>query len=404
MTKHKIIAFLFSVLMIITAGSAPVLAVTDERFFVGNDIWAYDDKCVTGFADAVAVQLAGDDNEQKILNFFMRKGLSLAQASGFIGNMFQESGLRPDIVEGGRTASENEMPTNGVGFGLVQWTFTARQQPLVEFVRQAGVPTTDLGGQLGFVWEELNGQWLGTLNKLRATDDPVEAAVIIHDEYEVSADSSAAVRQVRGGKAKEVFDKYKDAPALAGAEAETKMNQPDGFQGVINKDKSDKGCNEKSKFAGGNFNQTLKAYAWPEWRGLTVEATKDYAQAVDRAKSEGRYIGGTAHPGIDCGGFVSLLIQDSGYDPGYNGYKGNTTYQEKWLQENWQSLGTSASIDPASLQPGDVAINSSHTFIYVGEVDGFGAKIASASWDERAPMADTMQSPTQPGFNWYRKK
>lgn len=390
--------------------TTPASAILDPRFFAANDINLYDDECQDTSATG-AVILAGEDNEQKILNFFMRKGLSLAQAAGIVGNMMQESGLKPNIRQGGRLVDENYTPENGVGFGLVQWTFTARQKPLMDFTNAMGVPVTDLGGQLGFVWEELNGQWLKTLNKLRATEDPVEAAVVIHDEYEVSADSPAQVRAVRGGNAQKIFDKYQDAPALAGAGAEDELQNPggspDGPEPKPSQPGSKKNNDCKSAgFAGGNFNETLKHYAWNEWKGMTIEATQEYKDATARARSDGLYIGGISHPGIDCGGFVTLLVRDSGYDKGYNydGKGGPTSTQAQWASQNWETLGQSASIDVSSLQPGDVAINAGHTFIYVGEVDGFESKIASASLDERAPMADTAQQASQPGFTWYRKK
>ena len=101
-----------------------------------------------------------------------------------------------------------------------------------------------------------------------------------------------------------------------------------------------------------------------------------------------------------------MLIRNSGYDEGYNyqGKGGPTSTQERWMKENWHHIGSSTIVKPEELQPGDVAINAAHTFVYTGEVDGFGSKIASASLDERAPMADTNQQPTQAGYNWYRKK
>lgn len=384
--------------------ATPTSAITDPRFFIGNNILFYDDEC-SDIRGAESIQLAGDDNEQKILNFFMQKGLTLAQAAGIVGNMMVESGLKPNIREGGREVDENYVPENGVGFGLVQWTFDARQKPLAEHIKGLGVPITDLGGQLSFVWEELNGNWLSTLNKLRATEDPLEAAILVHNEYEISAQSADQVRATRGKNAQSVYDKYKDADALAGEAAADELRQPGGSPDGEKNNKKQRSCGN-SGFAGGNFNETLKHYAWSEWRGLTVEARPEYTDAYQKAQSQGLYIGGIRYPGIDCGGFVTLLIRDSNYDTGYNydGKGGNTPIQEKWMKENWQSLGASSSIDPATLQPGDVAINNGHTFIYVGEVEGFQSKIASASLDERAPMADTAQQPTQPGFNWYRKK
>ncbi|MDO4684625.1 MAG: phage tail tip lysozyme [Candidatus Saccharibacteria bacterium] len=410
--KHKLRHLLFAALLASATFISPVQAITDPRFFIGNDILFYDDECKPG-TSGESMQLAGDDNEQKILNFFMRKGLSLAQAAGIVGNMMVESRLQPNIREGGQLVGEDYVPENGVGFGLVQWTFDARQKPLVAHIQGLGVPITDLGGQLSFVWEELNGKWLPTLNKLRATDDPVEAAIIVHNEYEVSAQSAAQVRATRGKNAQEVYDKYKDADALAGESADDALQNPGGSPDGDNPDNSQKPPSTQKRkecsgsgFSGGNFNETLKHYAWSEWKGLTIEARPEYTEAYKAAKAQGLYIGGIAHPGIDCGGFVTLLVRDSGFDKGYNydGKGGYTPIQEQWMKENWQTLGPSSSIDPSSLQPGDVAVNAQHTFIYVGEVPGFEAKIASASLDERAPMADTRQQPTQPGFNWYRKK
>lgn len=533
--------------------STPLHAIRDKRFFINNDILFHDDSCAPA-SSAVAVILAGDDNEQKILNFFMQKGLSLAQAAGIVGNLQVESGLKPNIREGGRLVDDTYTPENGVGFGLAQWTWTGRQKPLVDFTKQMGVPVTDLGGQLGFIWHELEGPYLPALNKLRSTQDPAEAAVVFHNDYEKSAQSPAQVRATRGVYAQKIYDKYKDAPALAGAGAPDHLRNPGGspdtiqtagirhsrpvvigdsiahgyatrqghdtsltsiggspraildrinnardlndaqtiylstglsndphdkqsvhamlrtltgktkariiVMGVANNynlhdhrggelndflkkataqhqnvsftggftagddgvhpanyewvpesatnQPANKQANNscQTSFEGGDFKQTLLAYAWSDWRGTTIEAREEYTSAVSQARGEGRYIGGTNHPGIDCGGFTTLLITNSGFDKGFNydGKGGNTPIQEKWMKDNWEYLGNSSSIDPNTLQPGDVAVNAAHTFVYVGEVDGFGAKIASASWDERAPMADPHQQPTEAGFNWYRKK
>ncbi|NLA43307.1 SGNH/GDSL hydrolase family protein [Candidatus Saccharibacteria bacterium] len=603
---RKLLYFIISVVLITTSISTPTSAITDPRFFSSNNILFYDDECLPE-SGISAVLLAGNDNTEKILNFFMRKGLNLAQAAGIVGNIMQESGLKPDIEQGGKTVDSDYIPKNGVGFGLVQWTFTDRQAPLVKHVKDMGVPITDLGGQLSFIWEELNGGYLSTLNKLRSTDDPVEAAVIFHDGYERSADTPSQVKSVRGGNSQKVYDQYKDAPALAGSSAEDELRNPGGdpddspeagrslgkvyvlgdsitegaasvydkrmresgasdvmvsysgggnldnagttgtrrsgldsikadkdyiekadtiviahgtnnmshtrsadvviketveaikntgtngsiywvdvaitnkgpsnympiardvnksiyrnkesgyqtvswsktvdpnydpvsssdpvkhnsqliagdgihltsegneklVESVINTIKNGGNGDDRSKtdcnttgFAGGNFNETLKHYAWSEWKGLDTKPRQEYKDAFTKAKSNGLYIGGLKHPGIDCGGFVTLLVRDSGFDKDYNygGKGGPTSSQQKWASENWETLGSSASIDPASLQPGDVAINNGHTFIFVGDVPGFEANIASASLDERAPMADPQQKATQPGFTWFRKK
>lgn len=422
---QKILCAVFALVLFANELIFPVqaAAITDISRFMRQDAWAIDDECQDPGVGSIV--LAGNNNVEKILNFYMRKGLNLAQASGIVGNMMQESGLKPNIVQGGRLIEEGESYTmqNGVGFGLVQWTFTGRQKPLQDHVDKMKVKNTDLGGQLSFTWVELTGPYLSTLNNLKRTNDPVEAAVVVHDGYEKSADSDSEVRSVRGGNATKIYNQYKNAPALAGSEAAENLNNPTGEEKVDEHGRAEQtttppqeesssggadGC-KTSGFAGGNFDATLKAYAYPEYKGMTTKPTDAYAAAVKKAKSQGLYVGGTTYPGIDCGGFVTLLVRDSGYESGYNfnGKGGPTSAQEDWMKKNWEPI-KSSDVTPGKLQPGDVAINSTHTFIWVASngknPDGFKAPIASASLDERAPMADNQQSPTQPGYNWYRKK
>ncbi len=182
-------------------------------------------------SSAGSITLTGKDNTEKILSFFMNNGLTLAQASGFIGNMVQESGLNPASVQPSTTTSDpNYVPKSGTGFGLVQWTFPERQDPLVAFMKAKKVNMLDMGGQLGFVWEEINSpKWSKMLEILKTETDPIEAAITIHGRkgenirtpsdnfrgYEESNDSPSDVRRVRGGEAKRVYDLYVDNASIA---------------------------------------------------------------------------------------------------------------------------------------------------------------------------------------------
>jgi beta-lactamase class A len=153
----------------------------------------------------------------------------------------------------------------------------------------------------------------------------------------------------------------------------------------------------------GDLSSTVKAYAWSTYHAAPfIKKRPDYATAVQKAQDAGIYVGGLSYPGIDCGGFVTLAMIDSGFEPKYNysGKGGNTISQEAWLKANWQRIHPSSTAD---LQPGDVAINSDHTYIYVGKISGFQSNVASASLDSRAPMAGH-EAPADPAFNWYRKQ
>ena len=158
---------------------------------------------------------------------------------------------------------------------------------------------------------------------------------------------------------------------------------------------------------------TALTYAWPDYRGRGFVTPKsEYAEAISRAKASRSYIGGIRYPGIDCGGFVTRVMLDSGYEPGYNnaGKGGATATQLQWARENWQLVGRGNTLSTIDLLPGDVAFrvtssgaNDGHTFMYVGTQAGFGDDIASASLDTRAPMAGR-ENPLSNDIEWYRKK
>lgn len=387
----------------------------DESFYSSNDILFYDPRCDTGVAEGL-ISLQGKDKIEKILKFFMdpARGLTLAQSTGILGNLMAESTLDPAIIQGGGKANPNYKPVSGVGFGLAQWTFPARQQPLVDYIN-ANVPTkdiTDFDGQVNFIWHELTTTHSNALRKLKETSTPLDATVSFHTYYEGSADSPAKVQQVRGANAQKVYDQYKDAPAIAGSTVPGAAEKP-----TINSTSTVSkrvGASCLPTAGGGDLIGLVQQYAWPEYRRAgTQQATTPtdaYRDAVQRAIAANRYVGGGSnYRGIDCGGFVTTLIVDSGFDKNYNYGSlisqgaGYTIKQEQWLKANWKTLDPK---DATDRQPGDVAINESHTYIFVGP-DAFPDHypIASASLNERAPMRGTESVVSTPhsGFRWYRK-
>ena len=179
---------------------------------------------------------------------------------------------------------------------------------------------------------------------------------------------------------------------------------------AVNSNVNSKGCSITGEFA-----SLVKAYAWPEYHpDQFIQRMPAYASAVSQSISEGRYVGGSVRgvPGIDCGGFVTIITQNSGLEPNYNDTKGATDTQEAWVKaHNWTLLNGSPSrqVDTSILQPGDVAFSNGHTFIYVGDIPGFDSKIASASYSTtgtsgRAPMAGREDLHFGNGaiVRWYR--
>lgn len=165
---------------------------------------------------------------EQALRFLTSKGMTLAMAAGMLGNMKQESRINPRILEGGQIAPEDATPTNGRGFGIVQWTLTDRQAPLVEMAHATGRKTTDMTAQLDYVIQELNGRWKSTLAALAALPNgtPTQYAIIFHGRtkaamndprftiapmlgYEASGDTADFVVRIRGGAAETYYNDWK---------------------------------------------------------------------------------------------------------------------------------------------------------------------------------------------------
>ena len=144
---------------------------------------------------------------------------------------------------------------------------------------------------------------------------------------------------------------------------------------------------------------------------------RKYRSDSGPCKVPGGYVG--AAIGQDCGGFVTTLMQESEADSEYNHHKGFVSYvdgQYDYLESSskWRKIFNynDNNFDSSLLMPGDVAIcsekkdgcpSSGHTFMYIGEIEGFEYQAASASYFERYPMAGT-EIKNAHKYNWYRNK
>jgi hypothetical protein len=164
----------------------------------------------------------------------------------------------------------------------------------------------------------------------------------------------------------------------------------------------------------GNAVQTAINYAWANHHDPNYCNEKpSYKKAIEAAQARGEYVGGTCTidgvwVGVDCGAFVTRVMRDSGADKNYNQYEGATDSQIRYLDEHPQLYQKLSNVTGTQdLLPGDIAINSTHTYIFVGEQPGFNGNSASASFSStgqswRAPMASDAYGFSE--FSWYRLK
>lgn len=198
----------------LTESSAVARTSTGNYFDVGASVGARVGKTIGVGTKGYPSEQGSESNPEYIWFSLLRSGFTKATAAGVLGNLEQESGFDPTIDQGGG----NDMH-DGSGFGIAQWTWTARQEPLRKFAQKINKSYKAIEAQMGYLLEEMNSGNYGDVGKYKKFNDPVEACIYFHDEYEGSADSPDFVRNSRGGDARKWYKKFKDldnTPASGG--------------------------------------------------------------------------------------------------------------------------------------------------------------------------------------------
>jgi len=167
--------------------------------------------------------------EEKIWSYLKAQGMTDAGAAGLMGNLYAESGLRPNNLQnayekklGYTDAAYTAAVDNGsctgfvrdcAGYGLAQWTHWSRKQALLDYARAAGKSIGDLDMQLGFLMQELSASFKAVLNTLKTAGTVQEASDTVLLQFEKPASINDPVK-LAGTKAKRAeygqkyFDKY----------------------------------------------------------------------------------------------------------------------------------------------------------------------------------------------------
>lgn len=124
-----------------------------------------------------------NDSTKFAYNYYTKeKGLPGHIAAGIVGNLYQESGLKPGAVEQDHT---------GNGRGIAQWDVRDRWQGYLDWAKSNQRNPYDLKSQLDYVLVE-PGQSKQALDKLKNTTTPEQAALIFGKIYERPSEKYAA--------------------------------------------------------------------------------------------------------------------------------------------------------------------------------------------------------------------
>ncbi|HEY5928048.1 MAG TPA: phage tail tip lysozyme [Kofleriaceae bacterium] len=123
-------------------------------------------------------ELALSSTEQTAFNFFVSKGLTKIQAAGVVGNLMQESNVKPGAVQ-----------PNGPGRGIAQWSVGGRwdtdyRDNVTWYANVHGLSRWALNTQLQFIWYELTTYGYG-LSSLRAATTLTQAVVAFQNKFEM---------------------------------------------------------------------------------------------------------------------------------------------------------------------------------------------------------------------------
>lgn len=385
-----------------------------------NKIYFYNKYKSRSVCASGSINIYGGAIEEKIwvgLTSFMTD----EQAAGVMGNMAHEGLFNPAMHEialknqhqPGFDLGSNEDISYGIG--LIQWSF-GRRTRLVEYIKS-------VNSELMSYLEDYNSysadySYNGAKFLELAGDDVTNSLISVEleflkDELMNNGSYSGIFEQATVHDAAEYFLLNVERPADMYSKIEQRAADAEGFYeqfsggNISDSGSSSSSCNTN----GGALAEYVLKYAWPEYMGSPyTDRMPDYADVVAKRLSEGKYVGGSVNgvQGIDCGGWVTTLLNESGFEPNYNNGNGNTDRQEAWVKANgWELLNPSGNVDTSILEPGDVAFTTGHTWVYVGEIEGFATKIASASYSSnppyssaRAPMAGYE---SYEGARWYRK-
>jgi hypothetical protein len=119
------------------------------------------------------------NNARTAFNYFVAKGLTETQAAGIVGNLMQESSVRPTAVE----------YSGGPGRGIAQWSvggrFNTGSKSLTSYANARGANRWALQTQLDFIWYEMATVGGYGLTELRAATTITAAVTAFQNKYEI---------------------------------------------------------------------------------------------------------------------------------------------------------------------------------------------------------------------------
>lgn len=172
-------------------------------------------------------------DEKTMWTFFMDKLGNAYGVAGLMGNIYAESGLRSDNLQGTyekklshtdatyTAAVDNGTYTDFVndsaGYGLAQWTYWSRKEALLNYAMSKAKSIGDYQMQLEFMYKELSENYKAVLSDLQNATSVLDASNSVLIKFERPAviisgteEEKEAAKNKRAGFGQKYYDKYAD--------------------------------------------------------------------------------------------------------------------------------------------------------------------------------------------------
>lgn len=320
------------------------------------------------------------------------KPMTREQAAGLIGNMWQESQVNPGAAQSGSmnsNSSNSEIMSFGKGnggkaLGLIQWD-SERRYYLAQFAESQGKPWSDLGVQLQFLQQEIDG----TVNYPGATynrdlvlqkgfGDPGQSIEHYTEAWEKGfTRAGRPMLEQRFNYANTFNSQYKAGTGAAFSQSSSGGSCLVAGSSAGAVDSTDT-VNLAVSIA---YPTTAESRTGSDQMG-TSKAKPEYVAAKDKAQEIGSKDG---LPSLyaSCDRAVATVVINT-MDPQYPW--GNIVVQRKYAESNPNKWKKYTSLSEA--KPGDVWITreghdgGGHTVMYLGTINGQDM-IMHASYSQR---------------------
>lgn len=166
------------------------------------------------------------DTENALWNFLKSKGLNDFAIAGIMGNLYAESGLRPDnlqdtfekrlqltdeeYTESVDEGSYQEFASDGAGYGIAQWTYWKRKEGLYDLSKLMDKSVGSLDVQMAYLWKELTKDY----SRMRVLMDTVksvrEASDLFLFQFERPLNQGEDVQMKRAKYAMDIYERHAD--------------------------------------------------------------------------------------------------------------------------------------------------------------------------------------------------